>query len=88
MGGDQQTPTKASIPPWALNPDYEVHATTRKPQEVEHRPVFDLFTNNDRKDSSENLAIPSNIESSKASRTASEPPNSKRNSTNSTTTKL
>lgn len=86
MGSDLQTPTKASIPSWALNPDYEVHATTSKTEQTERRPVFEIFTENPQLNT--NLAIPSTHEAARSTRTRSEPPNSKRNSTNSTTTKL
>lgn len=48
------------MPTWANNPDYTLHATTTKPDESHHTPVFEIFDNNasastkpqDKKDSS------------------------------------
>jgi len=45
------------MPAWANNPDYTLHATSTKPDESHHKPVFEIFddtkkdhTNNKAKD--------------------------------------
>ena len=35
------------MPSWANNPNYTLHATTTKPDESQHKPVFDIFDNKD-----------------------------------------
>jgi hypothetical protein len=36
-------PVKAHMPTWANNPDYTQHATTTKPDDTQHKPVFEIF---------------------------------------------
>jgi hypothetical protein len=31
------------MPSWANNPDYTLHATTTKPEENQHKAVFEVF---------------------------------------------
>lgn len=35
------------MPAWANNPDYTLHATTTKPEDKSHKPVFDIFSQDD-----------------------------------------
>jgi hypothetical protein len=43
-----EEPIKAHMPSWANNPNYTLHATTTKPDESQHKPVFDIFDNNNK----------------------------------------
>jgi hypothetical protein len=46
------------MPSWANNPDYTLHATTTKPDESQHKPVFDIFKTSDQpKESDEDLPV-------------------------------
>ena len=92
MGSDNETPTKANIPAWALNPDYTVHATTSKPDDSHYRAIFDIFNKSDaaaaRKDSASShksitdvaQSTPQQQQPPSSPRAQSEPPKAKKNS--------
>jgi hypothetical protein len=93
LGSDNETPTKANIPAWALNPDYTVHATTSKPDDSQYRAIFDIFNKSDataRKDSASSHKSITDVAQStpqqqqhqppSSPRAQSEPPKAKKNS--------
>lgn len=41
------------MPTWANNPEYTLHATSTKPDEQHHKPVFEIFANTNQKKSSD-----------------------------------
>jgi hypothetical protein len=38
----------AHVPSWASNPNYTTHATTSKEDEKKHKPVFEVFSVEDK----------------------------------------
>ncbi|CAF0750538.1 unnamed protein product [Brachionus calyciflorus] len=40
---DDEEPVRASMPSWANNPEYTIHATTSKPEDKTRKNLFDVF---------------------------------------------